>query len=303
MHTTAASTSPTTLQSRKVQFDWAAVPLHWIPGQPLASHVLSQLHMMLPIGEFWFCKLYNQALPLITDAKLAEDVKAFIKQEAMHARAHQGAATGYLGAHGIETQSFIDRVRWLFEQGPLSDQPWGRVMPKWLYRHWLVFRLGMVAAIEHSTSSVGQYVLRNRRWDEVGADPTVLDLLRWHCAEEIEHRCVAFDLYRHLGGRYGTRWLQKLIWIPAFLLVYAQGTSHILSQDPAFGGRKPSALSPWFWLQWHRAAKAGFIPPIGWFVKEELRYLSWTYSPLEEANTQEALDYMAKSAAVTAQLG
>src|SRR2546426_1049868 len=132
MMTPPGSTSPTHLAPLKVQFDWADVPLHWIPEQAFASHFLNQLHMMLPIGEFWFCKLFNQALPLIRDERLADDVKAFIRQEALHARAHQGAARDYLGAHGIETQSFIDRVNWLFQKGPFSDEPYGRPFPKWL---------------------------------------------------------------------------------------------------------------------------------------------------------------------------
>lgn len=293
MNAAKGSTSPTHLAPRKVQFDWSNVPLHWIPDQPFASHFLSQLHMMLPIGEFWFCKLFNQALPLVRDAKLAEDVKAFIRQEAVHARSHQGASKHYLGAHGIETQSFIERVNWLFQQGPLSDEPYGRPLPKWLARQWLIFRLGIIANIEHTTCTVGQYILRNQRWDEVGADETVLDILRWHCAEEVEHRCVAFDLYRHLGGHYATRWVQKLVWIPLFLYVYAKGVDHIVRQDPVFKGRGAGPFSLSFWRQWRRAAKGGFLPGIGWFLKEELRYLKPGYEPVHEGNTAEALAYMA----------
>jgi predicted metal-dependent hydrolase len=298
MTASTGSTSPTHLVPRKVQFDWSDVPLHWIPEQAFVSHYLSQLHMMLPTVEFWFCKLFNQALPLIQDERLAEDVKAFIRQEAMHARAHQGAAAQHLGAHGIETQSHIDRITWIFHQGPFSDEPYGRPLPKWLARQWLVFRIGIIANIEHTTCFLGQYILRNKRWDQVGADPTVMDILRWHCAEEVEHRCVAYDLYRHLGGGYAGRLAAKLVWIPSFLTYYAIGTGHIIRQDPAFKGRKTGPLSPWYWRQWQRAAKGGFLPEISWFFKEELRYLKPGYEPVDEADSGEALAYLAKSQGV-----
>lgn len=292
------STSPTALLPRKVAFDWGKTPLHWIPGQPFASHFLSQINLMLPAGEFWFCKLYNQALPLITDAKLRADVQAFIRQEAMHARAHEGAVANYLAAHGIATDDYTRYMNWLFQEGPFADNPFGITLPKRLQREWLVFRLGLVAAIEHSTCLIGKYMLRNHNWDAVGADPEVLDLFRWHCAEEIEHRCVAFDLYQHLGGRYAVRYLQKIVWTPLSLGHYMAGATVLMQQDPAFAKRKPSVWRPWAWHEWHRVAKAGFLPSPLWMLKEELRYLNPWYNPADEADTQEALDYLARSPAV-----
>lgn len=52
---------------------------------------MNVLHMLLPSGELWFCRLYNKALPLVSDARLRDDVQGFIRQEAMHSRAHDGA--------------------------------------------------------------------------------------------------------------------------------------------------------------------------------------------------------------------
>ena len=45
------------LVPRKVQFDWSNTPLEWIPNQPFASHFINQINMILPAGEFWFCRL------------------------------------------------------------------------------------------------------------------------------------------------------------------------------------------------------------------------------------------------------
>jgi predicted metal-dependent hydrolase len=45
-----------------------------------------------------------------------------------------------------------------------------------------------------------------QKMGRLGADPEMVDLVKWHGAEEIEHRTVAFDLYRHLGGGYIARY-------------------------------------------------------------------------------------------------
>lgn len=45
---------PVQIQARKVQFDVSDVPLHWIPGHPVASNVVSLLNLILPAAERWF---------------------------------------------------------------------------------------------------------------------------------------------------------------------------------------------------------------------------------------------------------
>nr|WP_295686010.1 metal-dependent hydrolase [uncultured Nevskia sp.] len=58
---------------RKVKFDWSNTSVDWIPGNPFASHFINEINLLLPAGEFWFCRLYNQALPLVRDAKLRDN--------------------------------------------------------------------------------------------------------------------------------------------------------------------------------------------------------------------------------------
>ncbi len=163
------STTPHHIEPRRVEFDWSNTPLDWIPDQPFASHFINEINLLLPAGEFWFCRLYNQAMPYITDDKLREDVQAFIRQEAMHARAHGGAVEEYLNQKGIETASYTKKEDWLFET-LLADEPFGVKVPKLLQKRWLVFRLGIIAAVEHMTCVLGNYVLENKSWDEAGAD-------------------------------------------------------------------------------------------------------------------------------------
>lgn len=284
------------LKQRRVQFDWSATPLHWLPNQPYTSHFINEINLLLPAGEFWFCKIYNQALPLVRDAKLREDVQGFIRQEAMHARAHDGAIAEYLAAHGIETDSYMRRVAWLFEVA-LADAPFGRRVPRIAQKQWLLFRLGLIAAIEHMTCVLGKYALDNRKWEDLGGDPVLLDLIRWHGAEEVEHRSVAFDLYQHLGGSYPTRYYLMLISFPAVFGLWVAGAAHLMRQDPLLAKHKPGMLRPWIWLEWQRQARAGLLPSVFWLAGQELRYLNPWYHPEREASTEQALAYLDRSPA------
>lgn len=76
------------LKARNVSFAWEDTPLHWVPGDPFATHTINVLHLLLPAGERWFVHVYKQVLPLIRDERLREDVIGFIGQEAMHSQAH-----------------------------------------------------------------------------------------------------------------------------------------------------------------------------------------------------------------------
>lgn len=290
---TSASHTPQPLIPRKVQFDWSQTPLEWIPGEPFASHFINEINLLLPAGEFWFCKLYNKALPYITDPKLRDDVQMFIRQEAMHARAHGAAVVEYLHHHGIETESNTAQEDRLFEV-ILADQPFGVKLPKFMEKQWLVFRLGIVAAIEHMTCVLGNYVLR-QEWKD--ADPVLLDLLRWHGAEEVEHRCVAFDVYRHLGGRYPSRYYLASIAMPAIFGLWAHGAAHLMRQDPRFADKKPSVFRPWIWREWQRQSKRGQLPSLFWLMRQELSFFSPWYNPVEEGSTEEALAYLERSPA------
>ena len=293
---TSGSTTVGSLTPRKVAFDWDQTKLEWVPNEPFTSHFVNEINLLLPAGEFWFCRLFNKALPHVTDEKLRKDVKDFIRQEAMHAQAHGGAVERYLNKHGMETKTATDKVDWLFRV-VAADQPFGKQLPAFLEKEWLVFRLGIVAAVEHFTCVLGNYILENEVWQEKNADEVLLDLLKWHGAEEVEHRSVAYDLYRHLGGTYLSRYYLTLIVFPTILGLWLDGASHLMRQDPKLAKHKPSVARPWIWLEWQRQAKRGMLPSYFWMFKEELRFFNPWYDPVKEGDTQKALDYLNQSPA------
>jgi predicted metal-dependent hydrolase len=294
-----ASNTRGRLIPRSVRFDWSRTPLDWIPDEPFASYYINQINLILPAGEFWFCKLYNQALPLVCDEKLRHDMQMFMRQESMHARGHLAATKEYLKARGLDVERNQRVMQWLFDVA-LADAPLGRALPKFMQRRWLLFRLGIVAAIEHMTCVLGNFVLDNTSWDEAGADPAMADLVRWHGAEEVEHRSVAFDVYRHLGGGYASRYYLASIAVPAVFLFWADGAAHILRQDPRFAGNRPSAWRPWLWREWQRTSQRGHLPSIPRLLLQQLPFFSPWYDPEKEGSTEDALAYLSRSPAAQA---
>jgi len=57
----------------------------WLAPAAEPSLLRLCINLLLPAGEFWFCRVFNKALPYITDLVLLEDVKGFVRQEAIHA--------------------------------------------------------------------------------------------------------------------------------------------------------------------------------------------------------------------------
>ena len=287
------------IKPRKVKFEWKDTPIDWIPNQPFISYFINEINMILPAGEFWFCRLYNKVLPQITDEKLKEDVRAFIRQEAMHAQAHSSANKEYLTVRNIDIQRNLDIMELLFTK-VLADKPFTVVpVPGPLEHQWDLFRLGIVATVEHMTCVLGKYVLYNKKWAELGADANMLDLVKWHGAEEIEHRTVAFDLYRHLGGGYISRYYQSVIVIAAVLGLWVDGAAHIMGQDPRFADKKPAVYKPWIWREWASIAQKDnrLMPHPLWLISQQLGYLMPWYDPVHEAKTEDAIAYLDQSPA------
>jgi predicted metal-dependent hydrolase len=274
------------LHARDVRFGWAALPAHWIPGEPQATHTINVLHLALPEGERWFVEVFKQALPLIRDPRLAEDVRGFIGQEAVHAEAHDGAAA-HLETAGVRVRPFVAQMEWLFRKLLGDRDLTGRAAEEWL-----VERLGIIAAIEHYTAFLGQWVL-DAPLAAAGADPVMLDLLRWHGAEEVEHRSVAFDVFMHLDGRYGRRVRSMAAVTPVLAWIFARGTRYLMRTDPARPGRASLRA-------YRRAAKRGLLPTGRELLREIRPYFRRSYHPSETGNTEQAVAYLASSPAARA---
>lgn len=295
-----------TLAPRQVKFDFSQTPAHWIYGDVFSSHLINGINLLLPLGELWFCRVYNQALPYVTDAKLRADVQGFIRQEAIHSRAHNGAQE-YLRQHGYNLDEFESRIDWLFGQllgeNPLTLKLLKR---KSLEKFWLITRVGLIAAIEHFTGALGDWSLNSRGWDEAEADPQMADLFRWHLAEEVEHRCVAFDLFQHMCkteyGFYISRQALMAVIFPLFVYLLADGARFLAGQDSEPVSRDMARKSIFALIrQLERVGDdTDHVPTFSFMVKATLRWISPRFHPETEGDTEQALAYLSRSAGVLA---
>ncbi|MET7882585.1 metal-dependent hydrolase [Streptomyces avermitilis] len=294
-----ASRSPSdghqVITPRRVSFDWGRTPLHWIPDEPVATHVINVLHLLLPAGERWFVKVFKEGLPLITDPGLLDDVKGFMGQEATHSVQH-AYVLEHLAAQRLDAADFTKYVDFLFERLLGEQPPLSAPIPA---REWLRFRLSVIAAIEQFTAVLGDWVLAADGLDRAGADEVMIDLLRWHGAEEVEHRAVAFDMYQHCAGRRLPRYARRVagmaVTAPVLLYLWAWGAAHLLRHDPQLAGRLHYSLAAH-----NRAVRRGLLP--GW---KELgtaipRYLRRSYHPSQEGSLRRAVTYLAQSPAARA---
>ncbi|HEY3142543.1 MAG TPA: metal-dependent hydrolase [Acidimicrobiales bacterium] len=290
--TTADTDERIPIKARRVRFDWQETPLHWVADDPQTTHTINVLHLLLPAGEKWFVELYRQVLPQVTDAGLREDVKGFIGQEATHSRAH-AAVLDHLATQNVATTRYTRRIEWLFDR-LLADRPIGLRLPRPLRREWTRHRLALIAAIEHFTAALGAWLLDAEQLDRPDNDPVMMDMLRWHAAEEVEHRSVAFELSEHLGGGYFRRLVGMLEVVPALLYLWIVGVAFLMKGDPTGPGR-PRVRS------YLRASlRAGRLPGPGALARMVPRYLRPGYHPLQEASTAKAQAYLARSPAATA---
>jgi predicted metal-dependent hydrolase len=293
-----AHTGHYAITPRRVSFDWETTPLHWIPGEPTATHVINVLHLLLPAGERWFVKVFKEGLPLVDDPELLGDVKGFMGQEATHSVQH-AYVLDHLAAQRLDTADFTKYVDFLFEKLLGERPPLGAPVST---QEWLRFRLSVVAAIEQFTAVLGNWVLHAEGLDAAGTDEVMLDLLRWHGAEEVEHRAVAFDMYQHCGGeglpRYARRLAGMAVTAPVMLYLWAWGAAYLIRHDPQLAGRL--RYSP---AEHNRAVRKGLLPSWRELGAAIPRYLRRSYHPSQEGSLRKAVEYLAQSPAARTAAG
>ncbi len=278
------------IERRKVRFDWSQTPVHWIPGDPFSTHVINVLHLLLPTGERWFAASINRAKQDVDNPELVEAIKPFIQQESWHAWAHS-VVLEHLKEQGIDTEPYTDRLERMFKR-VLGDHPgWPEFLQPW----WTRRRIAAIAAIEHFTAVLGHWALTTTAPERYGADPVMIDLLRWHGAEEVEHRSIVFDVHLAIGGRWLQRATTMATTIPTLFGLWIAGANFLLQRDPTLNGTQKFTMR-----EYRRAVREGKLPGLKALFGAVPRYLKPGYNPVQEFSTKQALDYLASSPAAQA---
>jgi predicted metal-dependent hydrolase len=145
---------------------------------------------VFPDGEDFFVRSVRHFRGQVTDPELKRQVAGFIGQEAMHGREHR-ALNDRFGELGYPAKNVERFTKWGLGWRERLMSP--------------TSNLAATAALEHFTATLAELVLTDEEARRQLGHPAVRDLLLWHALEESEHKAVAFDVYRHVGGSERTR--------------------------------------------------------------------------------------------------
>ncbi|MDZ4690402.1 metal-dependent hydrolase [Terricaulis sp.] len=150
---------------------------HWLGGDPVGTAVFNALSLTFPDGERMFMDAVRHYRDKV-DGKLAQDVRGFIAQEAIHSREHHSLnqlidREKYPVA---EVEAAIkERITFARSRGPMR-------------------MLISTIALEHFTAMMADAHARHRDLFE-NTDPAIERMWRWHAMEETEHKAVAYDVF------------------------------------------------------------------------------------------------------------
>lgn len=184
--------APIEITVRRPKFDYKDSPRNWMPGNPDFGYRLNGGSLTLPYLEPYLIRVMRQAKEALGAARpeLLRDIDLFNSQEANHFKLHRCynalLRERYEGIEALEAEIEADFVRFLREES-------------------LEWNLGYSAGFETTGMVTARLYFEASGRGMDGADPAVHALWGWHLAEEYEHRCVAFDVFRAAGGTYPTR--------------------------------------------------------------------------------------------------
>lgn len=205
------------IRARAVHFelDPADVPRWWFAGLAVPTQIVNALHLIFPMGERFFVRSVRHYMDQIDDPELREQIKGFFGQEGRHAHQHE-LAFELLKAHGYEVEPFLKLYKkvaydWIERYSPPS------------------LRLAATAALEHYTAIMAEGALEHGTLDAM--HPAMQKLLKWHAAEEIEHKAVAFDVLKQVQPSYALRIAGMAVATTTLIGFWVLGTTMLLRQE------------------------------------------------------------------------
>ena len=183
---------------RRISFEESLqdLPKHFAAdGDIILSHLAAALSSVFPDGEDFFVRSVRHYRNEITDPELKKQVNGFIGQEAMHGREHRAFNDR------LDELGYPVKIAERFTEKGLAFRT--KVAPP-------IANLAATAALEHFTATLAELVLSNQQTRDLFGHDEVRNLFVWHALEESEHKAVAFDVYKAVGGSERMRvWTMK----------------------------------------------------------------------------------------------
>ena len=205
------------ITKRNPQLDLAdALKCDWMNDHQFATAWFNAMSITFPMGEQFFINSVRHYRDRITDPKLKQEMKDFYSQEAVHLREHQRYNELLCAQRGYDLETLEKplrrRMAWVKKNVPAREQLAGTV------------------AVEHLTAVLAERALGEADLFK-GAHPAMAKLWKWHAVEEMEHKAVAFDVYRAIGGTEKMR--RAAMRRSTFFLTWdiLHGVRHILRRD------------------------------------------------------------------------
>jgi len=221
----------------------------WHGGSVEATAIYNALSTTFPQGEAFFVESVRQ-FRHGAPAKLADEIRAFTTQEAIHSREHD-AFNKRAERSGYDLSKLEQRVE--YRLSITNSKP-------------PIVSLAATMALEHFTAILAHQLLADPRHLH-GADEGTAEMWRWHACEEIEHKGVAYDTWLH-ATRDWSRWkrwkvtAKVMLYITRnFLVDRTAGALELMRQDGVTGARA------WAKLLWYLWVAPGMFRKIGgaWF--------------------------------------
>jgi len=178
---TISTREPHQIKVRRMDFEFGEdIPENWAADNPILTGLLTALSGSFPAGERFFIDSVRHFMDRIDEPELRRRVRGFVGQEAAHTKEHL-AFNHFLDERGFFAKMVEERV----EAGIAKVKEMST--PEECLAH--------TVALEHLTAFLASAILENPDMLE-RMHPTIAAFWAWHAIEEIEHRSVAFDVYK-----------------------------------------------------------------------------------------------------------
>jgi hypothetical protein len=179
--------SDVTLVPRNREYDIAqSLAGDWFDNHAFKTAWFNAMSITFPLGEKFFIDSVRYFAGQIDDPKLTEDIRGFCGQEGFHRREHQRYNEALCRQRGYDLRIMEGRLERNIQRGYKYMTP--------------LQRLAGTASLEHITAILAESILSEDDPMIDTADSAMRELWQWHAAEEMEHKAVAFDVYRAVGG-------------------------------------------------------------------------------------------------------